>query len=1640
MSWHQYIISSLLFIILNNVPNILSAQMGGVRGNEWIRYEQTYRKIEVAQDGIYRLTPSQFGIPSNVNPVYVHLMYLGEEQPIYVHNEGDPAKFDDTDYLEFYGQRHDARTEKPLYRHPTKNTGGNNLQPNPYFNTMSDTSAYFLTWDNIPRADAFTINDYQTDDETLNKLPVLSHYRYTELWYGSLSFPSWYSLGGRTPQYDSYREGNCAYTTGEGYTHRPFPGYGVPNFTYRFPSKYPANNPASNPKISAYVHPFSPAASQVIDFSYGNKKFSASIGADTMTMIEAELLPEDLDTISFNFFTISSKLPNFQVDLGYAKLEYDRRFQFDGESFIPLQWNDRQDKPYKIVVAGLNISETNTFYLYDLKLKFRTKGRIVDGKVIFPIIAEKGERSFILVSDKRITDDSQKAKIFFTTNIKKYQQAEGAEFVIIAHPGVINSARKYAEYRDTCSVNRLSTMVVLTEEIYDEFSYGSPNVMGIKRFVRTAIDSWKVKPKYLFLWGKGWYARLGNELKTPTWGSPASDNRFVCQFNEDAGMNYLPEISVGRVNVMNEAEGYAYLEKVKEYEHTPYQEWMKAALHLGGGEGAGEQRGIIQNLTTVQKVFEDAPLGGKVTYFQKGNVPGAPVQPQTTSIKEVMKNGIGVFCFYGHSSPGLFDVEVLHPSEYENYGKYPFIIANGCYAGDFNNANTLGEKFLTEPKRGAIGWLASSSYGYATQLSRYNQHFYEIAFRDSLGMRVGDIVRETARRFLQIPNLTQNDYVHVAQVNLQGDPSIRLYHPKAPDLELLRTDVKVTPDKPTMQTSELDFQIRLRNIGSAFSDSFVVSVKHNLPDGRLNPIILPLHAPVLRSDTLYFKIQLPNPAIGGTHRFEITLDSDNRIAEMNESNNRFTVDVILPTDLPQILYPAPYMITNRQLVYLSASAPGRGGEKEILYQFEADTTPDFNSPFKMISPSIKGTSDLGQWELPTRLKQNTVYFWRVRFADKSEWAVSSFKYMMNRTGWAQAHQGQWINNASISEQIEYDTPNHHWEFKPFSIDITARAGYNVEFNIDGGVNGYTNINATYQNQSVLYSIIDGKSLRSKTYTQQYNYLDFIHYTNISKLEQVVEGMNEGDHIVLLGHQPYTTKWKWDSTAKMKTLHSIGATEEILKTDDADGFIVLGTKGAKPGTALTVIKHRILGRDSGAYISTKLYSKLPEGKIHSPWFGPAKSQWLAVESRFTVTKNEEPSDQVMIHVIGRDEGGNEKRIKSSTDKWIDLTDISPIQYKFLRLEAELKDSVHRTAPQPDFWHVYYDELPDGIMIPQPLAVSPIELIEEGDTLIYKCNFRNITPIRMDSLNIRCAMEDVNGRIVFTETRPFGNLQEWGQLPYTFKHSTRRLKGLYRLVLTVNPDYLKPEKTIDNNICIHLFNVMPDLRPPILEVMVEKKRPTDGMIVSPNPEIIIRLKDDNKFEVPNDTTAVDVWFGLFGGSQQVKKMTYSSSLLKLVSKESDGVQISFNPQNLADGRYELQVQGWDKARNPAGINPYIIHLEVRNATSVGEVINLPNPFTDQTYFSYLLTGDVLPTEFKIDIFDLSGRKIRTLDLAESGDIQFGLNITRSSWDGTDANGKSFAEGVYIYRARIRFPDSLQVNGENLIEKQGKIILLR
>ena len=141
-------------------------------------------------------------------------------------------------------------------------------------------------------------------------------------------------------------------------------------------------------------------------------------------------------------------------------------------------------------------------------------------------------------------------------------------------------------------------------------------------------------------------------------------------------------------------------------------------------------------------------------------------------------------------------------------------------------------------------------------------------------------------------------------------------------------------------------------------------------------------------------------------------------------------------------------------------------------------------------------------------------------------------------------------------------------------------------------------------------------------------------------------------------------------------------------------------------------------------------------------------------------------------------------------------------------------------------------------------------------------------------------------------------------------------------------------------------------------------------------------------------------------------------------SNTATIEFQRDFEEDGVYTLYIAAKDVSGNSisslsespdnisAGMD-YKIDFEVINKSMISNFYNYPNPFSNATRFVYTLTGDKIPTYFKVQILTASGKLVREITQAEFGPLLPGTHQSEFVWDGRDQFGDQLANGVYLYK---------------------------
>ncbi|MDF1672224.1 MAG: type IX secretion system sortase PorU [Vicingaceae bacterium] len=420
------------------------------------------------------------------------------------------------------------------------------------------------------------------------------------------------------------------------------------------------------------------------------------------------------------------------------------------------------------------------------------------------------EQSYVLTGSNlsyNIATDTLKSFVAFNGNYKtdiyslgkvENQNLHGiqsADMIIVSHPEFLSQSSQLASFHNN---EGLDVVIVTPQQIYNEFSSGSQDIVAIRDFVRMLYDravSPQNAPKYLLLFGDGSYDNknriVGNTNFIPTYqtdnsldviGSLVSDDYYgLLDLNEGtwAGTEFV-DIGIGRLPVKNQEEANNVVNKILNYNTTStMKDWRNRITYIGDDEDnnthmiqSNSLAGITENNDkeyNPDKVFFDA--------FQQVSTPGGSRYPDVNKkINESVNEGALIVNYTGHGGEAGWGHErVLTISDIENWenSNLPLFVTATCEFSRFDDPlrTSAGELVLLKP-HGGIGLLTTVRLVFSSPNFVLNQTFFNQVFQQNNGeyATIGEI-------FMNVKNLNAS-VANNRNFTLLGDPAIRLAYPK----------------------------------------------------------------------------------------------------------------------------------------------------------------------------------------------------------------------------------------------------------------------------------------------------------------------------------------------------------------------------------------------------------------------------------------------------------------------------------------------------------------------------------------------------------------------------------------------------------------------------------------------------------------------------------------------------------------------------------------------------------------------------------------------------------------------------------------------------------------------------------------------
>ena len=403
--------------------------------------------------------------------------------------------------------------------------------------------------------------------------------------------------------------------------------------------------------------------------------------------------------------------------------------------------------------------------------------------------------------------------------------SSAVDFIIITDASLLSEAQRLARFH--LQKDAYKTVVVTSEQVFQEFGGGVPDPTAIRDFVKMYFDKAGLdstqRPKYLLMFGSASYDYkfriAGNVNLVPGYESVnsldplttyTSDDFFgLLSDADDINLNNAREllnIGIGRIPARNVTEAKTMVDKIIRYRaKESLGAWRNQSvfvaddqdfnLHLTDAETISGDAKDANPLLNQYKIYLDA-------YPLVSGSGGARYPAVNDAIVNQVFNGTLLFNYSGHGSyQRLAEEAVVSQDElnrFNNPNKLPLFITASCDFAPHDDPvkNSLGAAILTGNANGAIALLTTTRLVFAFSNRVINDNYLRIALQPEASGKYLTL-GESVRRAKNFTSQNFGDILNNRKFTLLGDPAMQLAFPE------LRLQLATINNKPIIGTDTL---------------------------------------------------------------------------------------------------------------------------------------------------------------------------------------------------------------------------------------------------------------------------------------------------------------------------------------------------------------------------------------------------------------------------------------------------------------------------------------------------------------------------------------------------------------------------------------------------------------------------------------------------------------------------------------------------------------------------------------------------------------------------------------------------------------------------------------------------------------------
>lgn len=363
--------------------------------------------------------------------------------------------------------------------------------------------------------------------------------------------------------------------------------------------------------------------------------------------------------------------------------------------------------------------------------------------------------------------------------------------------------KAFREENDGLRVN-----LVPADELYNEFSSGTPDASAYRRYLKMLYDRAQTDadlPRYLLLFGD---CVWDNRLLTSACKSLNADDLLLCHESEnsfsqttcyvddgffallDDGEGLNPDthdkldMAVGRFPVYNEADAKAMVDKTIAYStNTNGGAWQNTLvfmgddgnnnLHMRDENETAEMINALHPGFIIKKVMWDA-------YKRETSATGNAYPDVTRTLKQLQQQGALIMDYAGHGKATQISHEnALRLNDFNNFTNtnLPLWITASCDIMAFDGTEeNIGEQAVRNAKGGAVAFFGTTRTVFTNYNKVINQAYLKHVLSTDNGqpISIGEAQRRAKNQMIEDG---ADRTVNKLQYSLLGDPALKLALP-----------------------------------------------------------------------------------------------------------------------------------------------------------------------------------------------------------------------------------------------------------------------------------------------------------------------------------------------------------------------------------------------------------------------------------------------------------------------------------------------------------------------------------------------------------------------------------------------------------------------------------------------------------------------------------------------------------------------------------------------------------------------------------------------------------------------------------------------------------------------------------------------